>query len=556
MRRSIVALALLLGFAAATPVAFAAQPAIPSDIAVPGGSGMLPEDGDWRIFDVVFTPDGTRIIASGGYADDPGGRITLLDAATGKVIKDRTTAGGDGLVMSPRGDRVLLTVIDSIMDTTSGALIAKLPVDAGSAAAFSPDGSRLFLVDDHNRIVAYDTATLSPVVTGTPIADTSSSSRDRGVEALAISPSGDRLVSTSGADGLRSFDPTTLTLLAQAPPMTVRCPAFSPGGDRVFAITRDKLYRDGFSAFDASSLALLSTVPLDWAGSPPCPLVSLDGSRAYVSVDGGYGSTYDPIMVIDTSTMTTIGSIKPRVKGKPLLALTPDGSSFWQYGKNGALLATPVASMTSTLPPVPWAGRYDDWKALPEVGDVENRISRLLAGSFYTKGRAYCCEDEYSSRWKDVIHTPASTRVQDYKRIAYWSATEVCTRPITKRSPATIAQDRRAIFTCRPRSTDPSELDPVQELLAHTPVRHLEMTAEEQQSCYVVYYPTATQATAHQHCPESKGLAVQDRAAFTQKGPQQATLGWGWFYEYWADIFTRNVPKLPSVASLRRAQAT
>ena len=554
MRIPVVALALLLGIPATTPAAIAAQPAIPSDIALPGGSGMLPEDSDWRIFDVVFTPDGTRIIASGGYADDPGGRITLLDAATGKVIKDRTTAGGDGLVMSPRGDRVLLTVIDSIMDTTSGALIAKLPVDAGSAATFSPDGSRLFLVDDDNRIVAYDTATVSPVVTSSPLADTSSSSWDRGVEALAMSPLGDRLVATSGADGLRSFDPTTLTPLAQASPMTVRCPAFSPGGDRVFAMTLDEFGLYGFSAFDARSLTLLSKVQLGWDASLSCPLVTLDGSRAYVGVHAGYGA-YNPVTVIDTATMTAIGSIKPRVKGKPLLALTPDGSSFWQYGRNGALLATPVARMTSTLPSAAWGGRYANWQVLPEVVEAENRISRLLAGSFFTKGGFYCCENEHSSRWKDVIHTPASTRVHDYKRITYWSATEVCTRRITKRSPATIAEDRRATFTCRPRSTDPSELDPVQELLAHTPVRHLEMTAEQQQSSYLRHVSSATQFSASQYSP-AKGTAVQDRSWFKQEGPQHAKMGWGEYYSYWVDIFTRNVPKLPSVASLRRAQAT
>jgi len=543
MRRLILALALILGLAAATPVALAAQPAIPSEITLPG-------DSRWRAFDLVFTPDGTRMIAS-SYARGDGGRITLLDATTGRVIKDQLTAGGNGLVMSPRGDRVLLTGIDYIMDTTSGALIAKLPVDA-RAATFSPDGSRLFLVDYDHRIVAYDTATASPMVTGTPLPD-------RYLSGLAISQSGDRLVSTSLTDGLRYFDPTTLTLLAQSSPMSVLCPTFSPGGDRVFALTQDKSFQVGFSVFDASSLALLSTVPLDLAYPKDitCPLVSLDGSRAYLIPASWYDSASVSVTVIDTATMAMIGSIKPRASSEPLLALTPDGSSFWQSGSSGnTLVATPVAQMKSTLPAMPWVGRYDDWKALPEVVELENRISLLLAGSFFTKGRTYCCEDLSSSLWKDVIHTPASTRARDYKSITYWSATEVCTRRITKRSPATIAQDRRATFTCRPRSTDPSELDPVQELLADTPIRHLEMNAQEQKSYLIAFYASATGFSANLHAPESKGLALQDNVSFTSKGDHHAYIHWGAFTEYWVDIFTRNVPKLPSVASLRRAQAT
>lgn len=543
MRVLVLALALLLGIPATTSAAIAAQPAIPSDIALPGGS-------EWSTYDLVFTPDGTRMIAS-QYATGSGGKITLVDATTGKVIKDQRTAGGDRLVMSPRGDRVLLTGIDSIMDTTSGAIIAELSVD-GRRATFSPDGSRLFLIDDANRIVAYDTATASPMVTGTPLTD-------RYLNGLAISPSGDRLVLTSGADGLRSFDPTTLTPLAQGSPMSVLCPTFSPGGDRVFALTQDKFLQVGFNVFDASSLALLSTVPLDLAywKDITCPLLSPDGSRAYVIPADPYGSASGSVAVIDTATMAMIGSIKPKVSSKPLLALTPDGSSFWQSGSPGnTLVATPVSRMTSILPAMPWVGRYDDWKVLPEVVELEKRISRLLAGSFFTKGRTHCCEDEFSSRWKDVIHTPASTRVHDYKGITYWSATEVCTRRITKRSPATIAQDRRATFTCRPRSTDPSELDPVQELLADTPVRHLEMTASEQEYQFIALYTSATGFWADVHAPERKGLAVQDNVSFKSKGRHHAYIHWGAFTEYWVDIFTRNVPKLPSVASLRRAQGT
>ena len=540
MRIPVVALALLLGIPATTPAAIAAQPAIPSDIALPG-------DSKWATIDLVYTPDGSHMIAS-SYSYWEGGRITLLDTTTGQVIEDRLTAGGNGLVMSPRGDRVLLTGIDSIMDTASGALIADLPVDAREAT-FSPDGSRLFLLDADNRIVAFDTATMSPMVTGTPLTD-------RYLNGLAISPSGDRLVLTSGADGLRSFDPTTLTLLAQGSPMSVLCPTFSPGGDRVFALTQDKFLQVDFNVFDASSLALLSTVPLDLAywKDITCPLLSPDGSRAYLIPPDAYGSASGSVAVIDTATMAMIGSIKPKVSSEPLLALSPDGSSFWQSGSPGnTLVATPVSRMTSTLPAMPWVGRYDDWKVLPEVVELENRISRLLAGSFFTKGRTHCCEDESPSRWKDIIHTPASTRVHDYKGITYWSATEVCTRRITKRSPATIAQDRRATFTCRPRSTDPSELDPVQELLADTPVRHMEMTASEQQYQFIALYTSATDSWSNLHAPEHKGLAVQDNVSFKSKGRHHAYIHWGAFTEYWVDIFTRNVPKLPSVASLRRA---
>ena len=109
--------------------------------------------------------------------------------------------------------------------------------------------------------------------------------------------------------------------------MSVLCPTFSPGGDRVFALTQDKSFQVGFSVFDASSLALLSTVPLDLAywKDITCPLLSPDGSRAYVIPADPYGSASGSVAVIDTATMAMIGSIKPKVSTALLLALTPDG---------------------------------------------------------------------------------------------------------------------------------------------------------------------------------------------------------------------------------------
>lgn len=78
-----------------------------------------------------------------------------------------------------------------------------------------------------------------------------------------------------------------------------------------------------------STNTILKTIPMDYAGSP---VITPDGNRAYVSIDGNYGSL-SQIKVINTSTHSVIKTIQLPLSTAPLgVAMHPTGRRLYVAG--------------------------------------------------------------------------------------------------------------------------------------------------------------------------------------------------------------------------------
>jgi serine/threonine protein kinase/WD40 repeat protein len=173
---------------------------------------------------MTFSPDGTRLAAVLGSIGQPS-QLLVLDATTGKECArwNGRTGLGTGVAFSPDGRRVAATVGDYrnhgeliVGDVESGGLMNL--GRAQGAVVFSPDGARLVafsaLLPQAAEVCLWDVATGRQVLVLKGHAGSSSH------EALAFSPSGERIVSTASMPGtnaveVKTWDATPLPALGQ-----------------------------------------------------------------------------------------------------------------------------------------------------------------------------------------------------------------------------------------------------------------------------------------------------------------------------------------------------
>ncbi|QIS21379.1 TIR domain-containing protein [Nocardia terpenica] len=208
---------------------------------------------------VAFSPDGKRIV-SGSFDKT----LRLWDAATGKPIGTPLTghtAGVNGVAFSPDGKRIVSGSDDGTLrlwDADSGQPIGT-PLtghtDSVNSVAFSPDGNRIISGSTDGTLRLWDTNSGQPIGaplnghTDTPlIGRTRDASRDmnKGVNTVAFSPDGKRIVS-GGFDGtLRLWDtdsgqPIGVPLTGHTDSVT--SVAFSPDGKRIVSGSNDQTVR-------------------------------------------------------------------------------------------------------------------------------------------------------------------------------------------------------------------------------------------------------------------------------------------------------------------------
>jgi WD40 repeat protein len=109
----------------------------------------------------AFSPDGkTLAVARGGETSDAGGKVTLLDPATGKKLRELTPGhlnGATALAFSPDGAHLFSAGRDTVVRVwrvADGKLVKELGQPRGGqfkdwvcAVAVSPDGTRLAAAD-------------------------------------------------------------------------------------------------------------------------------------------------------------------------------------------------------------------------------------------------------------------------------------------------------------------------------------------------------------------------------------------------------------------------
>ena len=185
------------------------------------------------IYSVAWSPDG-RLLASGSYDK----LIKLWDAATGKelrTLKDHIDAVF-AVAFSPDGKWLASGSQDrsvKIWDVASGQRLYTLsePLDGINAIVFSPSGKQIAAAGYDKTIYIWNLGEKNGTLQQSLIADEDS------ILALAWSPDGKVLVSSSADDSIRFRDAATLNPLSvlENQPDWVEALAISPDGNRLAA---------------------------------------------------------------------------------------------------------------------------------------------------------------------------------------------------------------------------------------------------------------------------------------------------------------------------------
>ncbi|MGI8978997.1 MAG: protein kinase domain-containing protein [Pirellulaceae bacterium] len=266
---------------------------------------------DGRVWQVAFSPDGTRLATSGW---DKTARI--WDARTGAAVGEPLRHEGAvwHVAFSPDGTRLATASDDKtarIWDARTGAAVGEPLRHAGAVldVAFSPDGAKLATASLDTTARIWDA--------GTGAAASEPLRHDGAVRHVVFSPDGARLATASDDDTARIWDAGTGAPASE--PLRhedqVRHVAFSPDGARLATASDDYTAR----IWDAGTGAPASE-PLRHEGVVMHVAFSLDGTRlATASVD-------KTARIWDVRTGTAVGE-PLRHKGEVLhVAFSPDGT--------------------------------------------------------------------------------------------------------------------------------------------------------------------------------------------------------------------------------------
>jgi WD40 repeat protein len=169
----------------------------------------------WPVHTLTFTPDGRRLVLSGGVlSPQPGanaGEVQLFDASTGERLWRATPENcAADVAVSPDG-RWLATVCEwedvvRVWDAATGAAVEVLKGSRRLAAvAFSPDGRRLAAAGLDPELQVWDVATWQEVLTLR--APVEARPEDRAFRPrVAFSPDGTRIAATTWDGGVAVWD--------------------------------------------------------------------------------------------------------------------------------------------------------------------------------------------------------------------------------------------------------------------------------------------------------------------------------------------------------------
>jgi eukaryotic-like serine/threonine-protein kinase len=195
---------------------------------VADGQIAVPDDlRGWKAH--AFSPDGQRLAV--GWQD----LVICFNLATGKEeTRWRLPAQAITLAFHPDNRKLAIgyssSKVASVYDTSSGALLADLPVGAvnDQVVVWHPDGERLAVAGSDPRIQIWDVAARRRLATLVGHA--------QNVTALTFDPDGGLLASHAWDGVLRLWDPPTGRLLLQLPLTVLGQPRFSFDGRLLGAV--------------------------------------------------------------------------------------------------------------------------------------------------------------------------------------------------------------------------------------------------------------------------------------------------------------------------------
>jgi len=410
-------------------------------------------------YDVVVSPDGARLYVAmkNGGSEHGDGTVVFVDLPSGNIVKEvilDSAASPEGIAISPDGKRLYVGARTSriyIVDVPTQSYFADAPgvatrelvvtpdgqfVFARNSAVrasdnpihevinlglspflgergivISPDGTRLFSVDEGNNVAVHsvDRSGTNPVVALVTNITTSTESQAYGIDLTADGSLG--LVSFRGSDSVRIFSTATLDWVGPAIPMQFGAQT----GNEPKQLVIVDLAGSPCATADLV-VTTLSAVTLN-------PQTGLYEQSIRLTNQGTNGAAAARILVTGLATNATVFNAS---------GTTTNGTPFLQYNlplaagasvdfvveffrpSRGALTApTYTAEASTATPPAPPSGT---------TLQVTDRSAALNNGRFLiefstTPGRRYAVQ--YSAdtiTWKTAqpIFTAAATRTQWY----------------------------------------------------------------------------------------------------------------------------------------------
>jgi len=280
-------------------------------------------NGIWSFADAAITPDGTKLFLVSRNEDS----VLTLDAAPGNAQPAYTSINLNysprALAISADGTRAYVTYSNngskvSVIDTATLAVIATVPlvgdpnpdyvVPAGyqiewyqpDAIALSPNGTRAYVIADQggfpSKVLVIDTVTLGIVDSVRVGTDPLN---------LVASPDGKRVyVANLNSNSVSVIDTATNTVASTIGTRVPEHLAISPDGKKLFVsnwIATDSNYAttSTVSVIDTATKLTTATIPVN--GAVADMVVSLDGTRLYITATGPIGATATPTRILVVS---------------------------------------------------------------------------------------------------------------------------------------------------------------------------------------------------------------------------------------------------------------
>jgi DNA-binding beta-propeller fold protein YncE len=281
---------------------------------------------------LLLAPDSLRASSGTAYVSiccNAPSTAGVFDASTFTQTRTIITgSGGDGIVLSPDGKRMFVTVDYAselqVISTATGAILATVPVPLSISGepplqlAISPDGSRVYVFAPQARpdalLLAIDATTYEVTLTAN-IANLGS------LGPLLISPDGSQLYFEVGyaKQYIQVVDAVTLSMLKQIPvneyPSDL---AVTATGLILMTDTSNQL----LVIDPGSSSVQVLPLPNDEQGIPGVLIASPDGATAFISFATG------SILAVDIATGTTL--FDARIDYSPTnFAISPDGTYLY-----------------------------------------------------------------------------------------------------------------------------------------------------------------------------------------------------------------------------------
>ncbi|MHB1560438.1 MAG: protein kinase domain-containing protein [Isosphaeraceae bacterium] len=327
---------------------------------------------------VLFSPDGSRLIAGGDYPDNT---APLWDTATGKLVA-RLRGHKNAIpkvAFSPDGTRVVTGSTDQtarLWDGRTGQLVAELTGHSGRVldARFSPDGTRVvtasedatlriwdaakgglvgvlrghhdgFWMDDQMIFTADGSRLISGSLDGTVrIWDMSLAERNgvlRGHEGyvydVAFSPDGNQ-VATAAWDGTaRLWDPTTGRQTGELRHGTTIITSVAYSGDGRRLLTRERSH--AVVLWDVATRKVVREWPTQVHYDPRAVLNPAGTMVAAASFEG-------PVQLWDATTGSEVARLDGHERESTVVAFSPDGRLLASAGHDATVRLWDVAAGT------------------------------------------------------------------------------------------------------------------------------------------------------------------------------------------------------------------